>query len=343
MASSFRPTTPDDAGPLTTFLGKYLEADASRPGFTADDVRWKYWVTSAEGEGSRSFVLERDHRFEAHCALLPVHLVSDRGALHMAHFSDWAADPLSLGAGVRLLKKAAARVDALCAVGGSADTRKILPLMGFRPAGERATFVRPLRPLRHALTHQFKNWKLPVRLLRNAHWSWSHPAKPPRGWSAREVKPDEIDERGWQVRSGQGVLRDRRAEVYTRYLKCPFMRFALYLAENEGIPAGCFLLGFAPGEARVADLWLFEGSESYEEMYRLAVWAAKADPTTAEITTCASTPTRRDALMRCGFRRWGSEPIMVYPGRMATQCEYDCQLLDNDEAFLITAAPAYHA
>ena len=56
----------------------------------------------------------------------------------------------------------------MIATGGSETTRRLLPVIGFRPHGELYGFARPVRPLRQALTAAERSWKSSARLLRNA-------------------------------------------------------------------------------------------------------------------------------------------------------------------------------
>ena len=74
------------------------------------------------------------------------------GQVHeTVHLIDWAADPEYPGAGLWLLRQIGAKVRMMIATGGSEITRRILPVIGFRPHGELYSFARPVRPLRQAL------------------------------------------------------------------------------------------------------------------------------------------------------------------------------------------------
>lgn len=258
------------------------------------------------------------------------------------HFIDWAADPHALGAGVRLLRRVAGLVQMTCAVGGSAATRKILPLLGFHSANDAITLARPVRPVRQVLTHQYRNWKLPLRLVRNMWWSLVSPSHPPSGWSCEKTLPQMIPESLWH-NSTPGPLTRRRSPAQVAYfLSCPIARFELFLAKLDGEPRACFLLSFVPGQVRITDLWLTpETAEHYDEVYALAVKAAIADPSVAEVTARASTEVRIKALRRCGFRVVRRQPIMVRPLTMVPPEGLDCQFIDNDAAFLNAGAPAY--
>lgn len=342
MPSVFALSKPLDVDELATFLKRILSPTVAMPGFDADHLAWKYWMPRSDWEGSRSYVLKGERGIEAHCGVVPGSLHSNHGGLKVAHFIDWAADPRAFTAGARLLKKVATIAGTLCAVGGSQATRKILPLMGFRPADQVVALARPVRSIRQAATHQVRNWKLPVRLLRNAIWATIPRIRIPAGWSFESVFPNQVPDEIWSPPATQWAVRQRSPALYAYYLACPIVRFELFLIRRGAQPAGCCLIGFVHGQARVADLWLIEESpENYAAGYKLALMAALTDPTVAEVVVHVSIPPRIDALMRCGFREYWREPVMVLPADSTPPDGFDCQLLDNDEAYLTTGATAY--
>ncbi len=342
MAYSFRATTPIDVERLAAFLRRAFGMPEGAPQFDLDSLLWKYWFPRDDWHGSRSYVLEKDGQIEAHCALLPVTYRSTHGRAVAAHFIDWAADPRSMGAGVRVLRKVATLTEMLCAVGGSEDTRKILPLIGFRPAGEMALFACPVRPLRQAVTHQYRNWKLPLRLIRNALWSRSALGGGAPGWSFEPTTPDRVPPDLWSPPPTERAVRERSPSLYPYYLACPSHRFRLFLISHQGRPAGCCLIGFYRGQARIADLWLQDESpESYEDAYRVTLLASMTDPSVAEVVASTSDPSQQKALSRSGFREFRRDPIVTLPHRGLPAHGLDCQMLDNDSTFLATESPAY--
>lgn len=85
----------------------------------------------------------------------------------------------------------------------------------------------------------------------------------------------------------------------------------------------------------MADLWLMrELPNAYKAAYRLALAAALTDPTAVEVIACASTTMRQEALRHCRFREYRHESIMVLTSEQVPPEGFDCQLLDNDTAFL---------
>lgn len=342
MASVFRPSTPADAAALEPFLRRALALGEGCPGFDAAGLHWKYWAPGGDWDGPRSYLLEGPQGIEAHCGAFPLWRRHPGGRSRAAHFFDWAAAPGTFGAGVRLLRKVAGAVGALCAVGGSQDTRKILPLLGARPANEVVFLARPVRPFRQALTHPQRDWKLPARLVRNTFWAWAPPLTAPAGWSFEATAPNRVPAELWSPAAAGAAARERSPAGYACYLACPFLRFELFLARRGQQPAGCFLIGFVQGQARVADLWLREPSpEAYEAAYRLALAAALTDPAAVEVIASASVAARLEALRRCGLREYRREPIQVWPADQAPPDGFDCQMAENDTAFLAFEAPVY--
>ena len=104
---------------------------------------------------------------------------------------DWCAAKGSPGTGLALVQKLAAMFDFMYSIGGSDQTRKVLPAFGFVEVTKAWTAARPLRPLRQILTHQTVNWKLAPRLARNCLWSKSPAADAP-GWRTVVITRDHI-------------------------------------------------------------------------------------------------------------------------------------------------------
>jgi hypothetical protein len=338
----FRPSCPSDSSKLASFLKRILARNSPCPGFEETGLSWKYWSPREDGDGSRSYVLEGKDGIQAHCGVLPAWLHHAHGRTRVAHFIDWAADPRTFGAGARLLRKIVPLSGTLMAIGGSQDTRKMLPLMGFRPANEAYFVARPVRPFRQAVRHQQRDWRLPARLARNALWARFPAIKNPAGWSFELIGPDRVPNDLWSMGAAPWAARERLPLVYAHYLGCPFMRFRLFLIHRQQRPVGCFLIGFVLGQARVADLWLLEQSpEWYDAAYRLALVASLTDPTVVEVIGLASIRWRLDALKRCGFREFRREPVMVCPFEDVPPDGFDCQLLDNDTAFLTFGTPSF--
>src|SRR5258707_704324 len=215
-------------------------------------MAWKYWSARPDWAGSRSFTGRHDGAIVAHAAAWPVRVCIAGQVVPAAHLIDWAADPRHPGAGFWLLRQIGAKVPVMIATGGSGITRRILPLIGFRPHGELCTFARPVRPLRQALATRPRNWTLP-RLLRNTFWRLSSPLSLPRGWSVRPLAPEEVPPELWPQPSPATAVTARDTGFYRYFVDSPSARHELFGLERSGELVGYFCLAFAPHVARIAD------------------------------------------------------------------------------------------
>jgi hypothetical protein len=134
----FRPLTAAD---VPSVLGLFAEAGLS-PNVGPQDLQWKYWQPRADWPGPRSFVLADGRGPIAHAALIPAWCAWGVHRIKMIHVIDWAARPGTVGAGVALMKHIGQQAQALLAIGGSAQTLRILPQIGFRPIGLATGYVR---------------------------------------------------------------------------------------------------------------------------------------------------------------------------------------------------------
>ena len=341
MPNTFRLSTLDDAERISALASECFRSEEEIPAFSRSAMTWKYWSGQDHESASRGYVLENDDRIAAHCGLMPFQASSKSQSIRVAHFIDWLAAPGTLGAGRGIVRHITGLVDALFAVGGSGDTRRLLPVIGFRPANDCYRLARPLRPIRQAVTHPHRNWKLPARFVRNSLWSLASTVKSPAGWSLHESDPGSVPAEIWRPAYRGTLQRDRSHQVYTHLLGYPLKGFQFFVARKQNEVTGGFLLSIRDGQARIADLWLLDQSdENYEAMYRLAV-AAAMKTGAVEVATCASTAVRLKALERCAFRRFACDPIMVLPGERIPSAEIDVQMIDSDSAFLSSGTPDY--
>jgi hypothetical protein len=346
MALKFCATSPEDLGTVRDLLGTVFGGGGSGDQSSLLNepmLHWKYWKDRPGWSGSRSYALRRDRAVEAHTASLPFTLCGGSTNLSAQHFIDWASAPDSLSGGAKVLRRLLGLAEVTLAIGGSQDTRRLLPLLKFERVGVVATYARPIRPWLQTRTHQYRNWKLPARLARNSGWAISAPVRKPQTWDFRPVSPTAVPDAVWSAAGVPGTLwRLREARIAAYFLACPSIEFQLYLALKDGSPQGGFLLSFAPGVARIADLWVVEPStDRLEAMYRLALVAAYSTGHAAEVVSYASIDSRADALGRCGFRALIESDLMAYSATGCPTEAIDCQMIDNDAAFLYDLAPEY--
>ena len=235
MNIAVRPTTPRDAVALSDFLGRALELRAGASLLDEKHMEWKYWTARPDWEGSRSFIAQHHGAIVAHAALWPMRVRVSGQEVTALHAIDWAADRRYPGIGIRLLRQVAAKVRMMVATGGSAISRGILPVIGFRPHSELYQFARPVRPLGQALTTAERSWKLSARLLRNTFWRLSHPLSLPRGWSVTPLAPEEVPEGLWPQPSPTTAVTARNTGFYRYIVDSPSAPHVLFGFATAGV------------------------------------------------------------------------------------------------------------
>jgi hypothetical protein len=306
-------------------------------------MEWKYWSPRPDWSGGRSFVMCRRGAIAAHTAAWPVRMrVADR-TIAAAHAVDWAADPKQPGGGTRVLRQLAQRAGMLVATGGTAITRRILPIVGFRPWGEVLWFARPVRPLGQATTAAERSWRLPVRLLRNTLWRMLPPLRLPRGWSAAPIAPRDIPEDLWPQPTAGAAVTVRDAGMYQYFVDSPTARHVLFGIRKNGALVGYFCVARAPHVARIADLWLPSTDASdWSAGFRTAAAITAGDPEVYEVTAWATTALGAGALARAGFRLRDRSPVSVLGDTTLLKgCTLHLQMLDCDASFLAGDSAAY--
>jgi Acetyltransferase (GNAT) domain len=338
----FQPTAQCEAASLSAFLGRrFPGADAA---FLAEEhMAWKYWSARPDWAGSRSFTARHDGAIVAHAAAWPVRVCVPGQIVPAVHLIDWTADPEHPGAGLWLLRQIGARVSVMIATGGSEITRRILPVIGFRPHGELCTFARPVRPLRLALATTPKNWRLPARLLRNAFWRLSWPLSVPRGWSVRPLAPEEVPEELWPRPSPGTAVTARDTAFYRYFVDSPSARHELFGLERSRELVGYFCLAFAPHVARIADLWLPSTKvEDWCAGFRAAAAVAARERDVHEVSAWASTALGKEALRRAGFRLRDRAAVSLLDQRKVLEGRtLHAQMLDCDASFFSGEVGSY--
>src|SRR5437762_12008274 len=113
---------------------------------------------------------------------------------------------------------------------------------------------------------------------------------------------------------------------------------------RDSEPAGYFCLTFPPGQARIADAWIYSSQiEDWVDFYALAVKQAYGRPNVNEMTAAAVSEIALAALEKCGFRIRASEPVQLYDPQkhVPPNLSLDVQLIDGDAAFRNTGGPDY--
>jgi len=334
-------SSPGDAVPIARFLSRIFSAGPNDVVARPDHMHWKYWEPRTDWRGSRSFHLDRDGAIVAHGAPWPVPVhTPDRAEFVGAQVLDWAADPTTPGAGLSLMKHLAPdQLDLIFALGGSEATRKVLPAIGFKSLNNVSLYAKPLRPFAQIATHQYRNWKSPARLLRNLAWSLASPA-PSKDWVSRPVESGEIT--AWPATQNGVTVLGRGSARFEYFAKCNLIQSRLYSVEHMGRQAGYFYLVFVPGQARIADAWAVD-SETWKEVYALAIARSSEFPEANEITTIAGLEGAQRALQECGFRCRRTDPLMIFDPKkvLDPSTRLHFQMIDNDTFFRHVGHPEY--
>jgi hypothetical protein len=336
MKRSIRPSTPDDAPAIAALFAEL----GMNPNVRAEDLHWKYWVSRPDWPGPRSYVLTSDGEIIAHGALIPGAILTTDNRTTTAHVIDWVARRGQGGAGVALMKHIGQQVDSLLAFGGSDDTLRILPHIGFRAAGTVTGYARPLFPLRILKSDVRIHWRLLPRLARNLFWKLMAARGERSAWRAARVSG--ATELARLARclpgpvNGTTVL-ERSPELLGYMLDCTILRTALYTMEKGGEVGGYFMLAIAPGQVRIIDCWMSsQDPADWRAMINAAVAQARPDPEASEVVLWASNALQHAVVQSCGFRARFHLPmqIRVTGGTPVNSVGLNVQMLDNDAAYL---------
>ncbi len=336
MTRSIRPSVPDDAPAIVSLFDEL----GLHPNARARDLQWKYWAPRADFPGPRSYVLTSDGIVVAHAALVPGVILSEGRRSTSAHVIDWVARRGHGGAGVALMKYIGQQVDCLLAFGGSDDTLRILPHIGFRGVGSVTGFARPLFPLRALNPDVRISWRLMSRLARNLVWKYTLPQAP---YGERTVRPvTDHDEIARLASCMPRAIKDvavfeRRAEQLRYVLECTIVKMSLYSVDRAGCAPGYFMLAYAAGQVRIVDIWTNSLEPlDWQAMVNSAVAQANQHPEASEIVMWASHLRQANAAISCGFRARFELPIQIRiaAGASLNASGLNVQLLDNDAAYL---------
>lgn len=345
MAFELRRTTPDDYEAVVELCCAAMDATPEAPFLGRAQMAWKCWQEHPWWEGSRGYLIEKDGAVAAHGCAWPVFVRRNGETLPGFNVIDWAALDRFPGAGVILIKRLMGELPRMYNIGGTEDTTAVLPRMGFQTINRHHLAARPLRPVRQALTHPRRDWRLPARFLRNLVWSRSGSWRPPAGWEAVPVADPTTAPEQWWTDAVSGTRCLRTADWYRYILSSPEPRFELYDLRRRGETRGFFCLSRCPGQARVADYRILgeAATEDWLALAALAIGSARRDASSAEITAWTSDEPFLAALERAGFRKLRSEPVRCNREEFQTSGgePYFFTGLDSDFAYLHLAGIDY--
>jgi hypothetical protein len=337
MPLEFHPTVPEDLPAVSALMLTAFKAGPDAPFVDQRLLYWKYFEPGPRWPGSRGYVLKSGEEILAHCGIWPINLYCSDKSVTCNLFVDWVSDRKLPGAGFLLKRKLMAMTEANIVVGGSEDTRAVVPKMGFKPAGEVSFFVKIVRPWKQFRTRPSEGvGRDTARLIRNSVWSHSTVGTIPKDWSAEPVN-SFVD--GALVTSCQNGHPTpwRNAEYLNYWLRSPSAVVSGFLIRKSKKVYGYFLLSRVGGQTRIADIRLNSTKQDeWNVAYRLAAQAAAQDPETCEIIAVASTLFSEIALLASGFRERGGAPLFLYDpqGKLIGSPAIFWNMVDADAAYL---------
>jgi len=252
---------------------------------------------------------------------------------------DWAARREMAGAGIRLARHVSRTSDFVLATGGTRHTLKILPLLGYAHCGTISGYARTLSPLGILRRPIPSRWKLVPRMARSLLWSVATPKSDMAGWRVCPIGSEEIEQLCAALpvqRAGMAIF-ERSPGLLRHALSCPIVPVELYGLEKRGRIGGYFLLSFAPGQARIADLWIdSQEPADWRAVVHAAVDRAKSRAGLAELIVWSSEPGLSQVLEECGFHERLRLPILVQGSENAPipRDIMRVQMLDSDAFYL---------
>lgn len=330
-----RASTPDD-GPAIVAL---MRSVGLEPHADPEHLHWKYWQERGDWSGSRSFVLTDGRDLLAHVAVVPGALWCGVNRKRVIHMIDWAARRDVAGAGIRLARHVTRLSDLVIATGGSPDTLKLLPMMGYSQCGSISGYVRTLSPLGILRGPIPSRSKLVPRMARSLLWSLAAPKADTAGWGVRRIGPDEIEQTCPRLPTqipGTAIF-ERSPALLRHALSCPIIPVEIYVLEKAGRAGGYFVLSQAPGQARIADMRVAsEEDADWHALIYAAVNEARSKGRLAELIVWSSDPRLSRALEDCGFHARLSLPLYLHGGahRATPRDTMRIQMLDCDAYYL---------
>ena len=338
MAFEFGPVQASEQPDLIRFLVKSFDADPALTSFRPDVIHWKYFAEHPQWTGPRSFVVKRDGQIVAHGGVWPVILRTPQADVKAMHLIDWAASRSAVGAGVHLLRVMTGLADVLLTIGGSQDTRNVLPKLGYKRCGELRRYARVIRPWLQLRTTPAKNWKTPLKFLRNSARVMGGVPRVPDGWQAAKVPSFTGSfEAGNVGETASSTSPRRTADELDYLLNCPAARFSGFVVTQADKLRGYFVLAQVGGQTRIVDIRLDrDDPESWQAICALATRSAGEDPATCEIVVASSIGASEKAWLQAGFIHRETEPILCYDprNRLRPESPLNLNLADGDSCFL---------
>lgn len=335
MNLTFSATSPSDLPEVQSLLLSAFGVQTDAPSVEPGLLQWKYFEPIPDWQGSRAFGLRRNGRVIAHCAVYPVRLLLGNREVTSLCLMDWASR--YPGAGASLSRRLMELAETTVVTGGSKEARTVIPHLQFSHYGDLEFYAQVVRPWKQFRTRPREaGWRDPARLLRNFAWSRTRLPSVSEGWSA--VRITRFTEEAWFSQASAALTFTKRdPELLNYWLRCPIGAPSGVLLLHEERPCGHVLINKLGGQARIIDIRVAaEELAAWQAAFTLATRVAIEDSDVCEILAVASTQIAREALLQCGFRLRGREPIYLYdPGKILTdQPALHWNLIDGDTAII---------
>jgi hypothetical protein len=343
MALQFYPTVPEDLEAVSALMVSGFKAGPDAPFLDKKLLHWKYFEPGPPWEGSRGYVLKIGEAIAAHCGVWPMNLQFQDRNVSCICFVDWVSDRSLPGAGFLLKRKLMTMTETAIVVGGTDDTRAVVPKLGFKQVGEVGFFVRVVRPWKQFRTRPSEGLGRDVaRLARNTAWSRSAIASTiPDEWSAIRLESfGDLSLDG--MCNSEHPTPWRSAEYLDYWLRSPTVTMSGFAISRRGRVCGYFLLSRVGHQTRIAEMRLSSTKQhDWNVAYALAGQAAAEDPETCEIVAVASTVFAGLALEASGFHERECAPFFVYDPqkKLGGSPPIFWNLIDGDAAYI--QDPAY--
>jgi hypothetical protein len=345
MAFEFVPIQASEQRDLTQFLVNSFRAGPTVNSFRPEVIHWKYFADHPEWTSPRSLAVKQEGQIVAHGGVWPIILVTPKTEVKAIHLIDWAASRSAVGAGVHLLRKVAGLADMLLTIGGSQDTRNLLPKLGYKRCGELRRYARVVRPWLQFRTTPEKNWKTPIKFLRNSARALTGFPSTPKGWHASKVTNFAGSIDGGAIGRTTSSTSPRRTAAGLNYLlSCPAACFSGFLVSQAQQLRGYFLLTQVGRQVRIVDIQTdSDDRESWQAICALAARSAAEDPETCEIVAASSIPATEEAWLQAGFVHRRTDQIFSYDPQnlLSSGPPLNLNLADGDLSILSEPTSPY--
>jgi len=317
VSEQLTPLQTAETDAIRSFLARAFSCDLHAPFLEPALLQWKCFAPRPDWPGPRSFLLRREGQIASYGCVTPIDFQTAAGPVTGVHLIDWGGDPKFKGAGTLVMLELGKLRDINMTLGGSPATRKILPRLGFRIAGDMEIYARPVRPFLQVWSTPRKNWKTPLRLARNLMWS-ARPLASPGAWSAQPIAAfdDSTIAAVHRALPSSYTLCRRSAGQLNYMLQCPAAQFSACLLLCDGSLRGYFVLSQVGHQARLADVQLdSEQPQDWAAAVSAAVTQAASNPATYEVIAGGSIPLSRNALVQNGFRVRDHKEVFLFDPR----------------------------